>query len=50
MAKKFGGPGGEAEGFPGWAFAGVPVGLVLAVLGVWLPLRAGARAMRAQEF
>lgn len=47
LASKFQGGGNE---LPGWAFAGIPVGLLLTVLGVWLPLRAGARALRATEF
>lgn len=47
LANKFQGGTGE---LPGWAFAGIPVGLLLTVLGVWLPLRAGARALRATEF
>jgi ABC-2 type transport system permease protein len=33
-----------------WVFAGVPVGLALGVLAVVLPLRAGARSLRAMEF
>lgn len=36
--------------FPPWAFAGLPVGLLLGVLAVALPLRAGSRALRATEF
>ncbi len=35
---------------PGWAFAGLPVGLAAGALAVWLPLRAGARSLRATEF
>jgi ABC-2 type transport system permease protein len=41
---------GGADELPGWAFAGIPVGLAATVLGVWLPLRAGARALRRTEF
>jgi len=33
-----------------WAFAGLPVGLVMGVLAVVLPLRAGSRALRRMEF
>jgi ABC-2 type transport system permease protein len=33
-----------------WVFAGVPVGLLLGVLAVVLPLRAGARSLRKMEF
>jgi ABC-2 type transport system permease protein len=40
----------RGEGYPLWAFAGVPVGLIMAALAVWLPMRAGARTLRAMEF
>jgi ABC-2 type transport system permease protein len=33
-----------------WVYAGVPVGVVLGVLAVWLPLRAGRRALDRMEF
>jgi ABC-2 type transport system permease protein len=33
-----------------WVFAGIPVGLVLGAAAVVLPLRAGARSLRAVEF
>ncbi|MBX9579337.1 MAG: hypothetical protein K2X87_03435 [Gemmataceae bacterium] len=33
-----------------WVFAGLPVGLVLGAAAVVLPLRAGARSLRAVEF
>jgi len=33
-----------------WVFAGAPVGLILGVLAVVLPLRAGARSLRDMEF
>ena len=36
--------------FPPWAFAGLPVGLLLGAVAVALPLRAGGRALRATEF
>jgi ABC-2 type transport system permease protein len=36
--------------FPLWAFAGVPAGVLLAMVAVWLPLRAGGRALEATEF
>jgi hypothetical protein len=42
--------GGNDRAVPPWAYAGVPVGLVLASLAVWLPLRAGGRALDATEF
>jgi len=48
LSRKF--RGGETDELPGWAFVGIPVGLVVAVLGVWLPLRTGARALRRTEF
>ncbi|MFO0851257.1 MAG: hypothetical protein U0871_22280 [Gemmataceae bacterium] len=45
------GLGGMAGGeFPAWAFAGLPVGLAAGGLAVWLPLRAGGRALEATEF
>jgi ABC-2 type transport system permease protein len=33
-----------------WVYAGVPVGVLLGVLAVWLPLRAGRRALDRMEF
>lgn len=39
-----------ASGWPWWAFAGVPVAVLLAALAVWLPLAAGARSLRKTEF
>ncbi len=33
-----------------WVFAGLPIGLLLGVLAVWLPLRAGAKSLREMEF
>jgi len=33
-----------------WVFLGIPVGLVLGLLAVVLPLRAGARSLRLREF
>ncbi len=38
------------EGYPIWAYAGVPLGIVMALLAVWLPMRAGARTLRGMEF
>ena len=35
---------------PGWAFLGLPAGLLLGAVAVWLPLRAGARSLRGTEF
>jgi len=48
LSRKF--RGGGTDELPGWAFVGIPVGLAVAVLGVWLPLRTGARALRRTEF
>ncbi len=47
MARGF---SGSDEALPMRAFLGVPVALVLGLLAVWLPLRAGGRALRATEF
>lgn len=33
-----------------WVYAGIPVGLVVGMLAVVLPLRAGARSLRSMEF
>ena len=33
-----------------WVYAGIPVGLILGVLAVVLPLRAGAKSLREMEF
>ena len=33
-----------------WAFAGTPIALVIGVVAVVLPLRAGSRALRGMEF
>jgi ABC-2 type transport system permease protein len=41
---------GRGDTLPGWAFLGVPAGLAVGTLAVYLPLRAGARALRATEF
>src|SRR5262249_48740424 len=40
------GAGGRRD----WVFAGLPVGILLGVLAVWLPMRAGAKALRETEF
>jgi ABC-2 type transport system permease protein len=40
----------RGDELPPWVFVGVPVGLVLGAVAVVLPLRAGARALRATEF
>jgi hypothetical protein len=37
-------------GLPGWAYAGLPVGLLLTVVAVRLPLRAGLRSLERTEF
>ena len=42
--------GGADRAAPLWAYAGVPVGLALTAVAVWLPLRAGGRALDATEF
>ena len=42
--------GVSTEPMPLWAFAGLPVVVLAAVLAVWLPLRAGSRALKATEF
>ncbi|MBN9120410.1 MAG: hypothetical protein J0I06_14840 [Planctomycetes bacterium] len=44
-----GATGGAAHVNP-WVYAGVPVGLVIGVLAVVLPLRAGAKSLRDMEF
>jgi ABC-2 type transport system permease protein len=44
-----GATGGAARVNP-WVYAGIPVGLVLGVVAVVLPLRAGARSLRGMEF
>ena len=41
---------GRGEFYQWWAFAGVPVALIVTALAVWLPLRAGARSLRETEF
>jgi ABC-2 type transport system permease protein len=38
------------EGAPLWAFAGLPLGIILATVAVVVPMRAGARALRQTEF
>jgi ABC-2 type transport system permease protein len=38
------------NGLPGWAFAGLPVALGLAVVATIVPLRIGGRHLRAVEF
>jgi ABC-2 type transport system permease protein len=35
---------------PLWAFAGLPIAVILCVVAIWLPLRAGSRALRNTEF
>lgn len=37
-------------GFPWWAFAGLPVGIIICALTIWLPMRAGTRALETAEF
>ncbi|MCI0704713.1 MAG: hypothetical protein L0241_26960, partial [Planctomycetia bacterium] len=44
-----GATGGVARINP-WVYVGIPVGLILGVLAVVLPLRAGARSLRNMEF
>jgi ABC-2 type transport system permease protein len=36
--------------FPWWAYAGLPLGVIAAAVAVWLPLRAGAKALAETEF
>jgi ABC-2 type transport system permease protein len=33
-----------------WVYVGIPLGVILSVLAVVLPLRAGIRSLRAMEF
>jgi len=40
----------SANTLPKWAFAGLPLGLAMAVLAVWLPMRIGGRTLRKMEF
>jgi hypothetical protein len=35
---------------PGWVYAGLPVGVVIGVIAAWLPMQAGAKALRETEF
>jgi ABC-2 type transport system permease protein len=44
------GLGGGDSSLPAWVFAGVPIGAIIGLVAVILPLRAGARALRATEF
>ncbi|CAN5559675.1 hypothetical protein BH11PLA2_BH11PLA2_04310 [soil metagenome] len=39
-----------ATGFPWWAYAGLPVGVVLGVIVTIVPLRMGAKALEETEF
>ncbi|MBA4188023.1 MAG: hypothetical protein C0467_08390 [Planctomycetaceae bacterium] len=41
---------GGSDAINPWVYVGVPVGLVVGALAVVLPLRAGARSLRAMEF
>jgi ABC-2 type transport system permease protein len=42
---------GEPIGaFPWWVYAGLPVGVLAGAAATWLPLRAGAKALRETEF
>jgi ABC-2 type transport system permease protein len=40
----------EFDDLPWWTYAGLPLGVALAVCAVVVPLRAGAKAMRETEF
>ena len=40
----------DANDLPLWAFLGVPIGLTMAVVAVWLPMRIAARELREMEF
>ena len=35
---------------PFWALAGIPFGIIMAGLTIWLPMRIGARTLRGMEF
>ena len=37
-------------GLPAWVFAGLPVGVLVGAFATWLPMRAGAKALRETEF
>jgi ABC-2 type transport system permease protein len=39
-----------SQDLPPWVYAGLPVGLLLGAIATWLPLRAGAKALRETEF
>jgi ABC-2 type transport system permease protein len=39
-----------SEPLPWWVFAGIPVGMIMAFLAAWLPMRIGARMLRDVEF
>lgn len=40
----------DANTMPAWIYFGLPLGLILCVAAVYLPMRAGARSLRATEF
>lgn len=40
----------SSEHLPWWAFAGIPIGLVLTVVATWLPMRVGMRNLCTLEF
>jgi ABC-2 type transport system permease protein len=42
--------GGAGDRYPWWAFAGVPVGVLMAIAAIWLPMRIGARNLSKMEF
>jgi len=39
-----------ARNLPWWVYAGIPAGLIMAVLCVWLPMRVGSRTLQKMEF
>jgi ABC-2 type transport system permease protein len=40
-------PSGE---LPVWVYAGLPAGVMLGAVATWLPMKAGAKALRETEF
>jgi ABC-2 type transport system permease protein len=40
----------SGDRYPWWVFAGIPIGLTMAALAVWLPMRFGTKTLRKMEF
>ena len=40
----------SGDGYPAWIYAGLPIGIGMAALAVWLPMRIGAKTLRKMEF